>query len=243
MLSRLSLALVSGLVLTAAASTAQAQVTTYTDATGDVAGGIFNPNGILDLVSMEVSNTATDISFRLTVNSGGAFNPDWGKYMIGIATGGAGDSAANGNGWGRPISMNSPIGAMNYWFGSWVDGGGGAELRAFSGSAWNLNGATYSGNFPGSYSISGSSITYTVSLASLGLGLGSTFYFDAYSSGGGGGDGAIDALANPNVSISDWGNAYVSGGSNPIYSYTVVPAPGAVALLGLAGLMARRRRR
>ncbi|MFM8699692.1 MAG: hypothetical protein ACKOF7_13790, partial [Phycisphaerales bacterium] len=71
MLSRLSLALVSGLVLTAAASTAQAQVTTYTDATGDVAGGIFNPNGILDLVSMEVSNTAPDISFRLTVNSGG----------------------------------------------------------------------------------------------------------------------------------------------------------------------------
>ncbi|MFM8818595.1 MAG: hypothetical protein ACKOHI_12125, partial [Phycisphaerales bacterium] len=72
--------------------------------------------------------------------------------------------AANGNGWGRPISMNSPIGAMNYWLGSWVDGGGGAELRSFGGSGWNLDGATYSSNFPGSYSISGSSITYTVSL-------------------------------------------------------------------------------
>jgi hypothetical protein len=77
----------------------------------------------------------------------------------------------------------------------------------------------------------------------MGLSVGNTFFFDAYSSGGGGGDSAIDALANPNVSVTGWGGPYTSGGSNPIYSYTVVPAPGAVALLGLAGLMARRRRR
>ncbi|MBU3682964.1 MAG: hypothetical protein FGM39_02925 [Phycisphaerales bacterium] len=244
MLSRLSLALVSGLVLTAAASTAQAQVT-YNDAIGDIDPSLATGNGTLDLVSMEVSNTATDIVFRLTVNGtvGGAGATDWGKFMIGISTGSnAGDSGVNGNGWGRPINMSSASGGMNYWVGSWVDGGGGAQRWAYSGTSWSEVAATYSSGF-GSYSFAGNQLTYTMSLASLGLSIGSTFYFDAYSSGGGGGDSAIDALANPNVSVTGWGGPYTSGGSNPIYSYTVVPAPGAVALLGLAGLVARRRRR
>ena len=56
-------------------------------------------------------------------------------------------------------------------------------------------------------------------------------------------DSAIDALANPNVSVTGWGGPYTSDSTNGVLSYTVVPAPGAVALLGLAGLMARRRRR
>jgi hypothetical protein len=239
MLSRIALAFVSGLVLTASASTAQAQATSYTDAANDIDPTIGTGGGTLDLLGMEVSNTATDIVFRLTVNGNvGPGGTDWGKFMIGISTGSnAGDSATNGNGWGRPINMNSALGGMNYWIGSWVDGGGGAQLWNYTGSAWSgpasLSGFTFAGN----------TITYTTSLASLGLSVGNTFFFDAYSSGGGGGDGAIDALANPNVSVTTWGGAYTSGGSNPIYSYTVVPAPGAVALLGLAGLMARRRRR
>jgi hypothetical protein len=40
----------------------------YTDATGDIADGIATANGTLDLVSMEVSSTATDVIFKLTVN-------------------------------------------------------------------------------------------------------------------------------------------------------------------------------
>jgi hypothetical protein len=236
MLSRIALAFVSGLVLTASATTAEAQVTSYTDAANDINPGLATGNGTLDILGMEISNTATDIVFRLTVNGNvGAGGTDWGKFMIGISAGGAPDS--NGNGWGRPINMSSPLGGMTHWIGSWVDGGGGSQLWNYSGSSWTgpsgLSGFTFSGG----------TLTYTASLASLGLSLGSTFYFDAYSSGGGGGDSAIDALANPNISVSDWGVPYTSGGSNPIYSYTVVPAPGAVALLGLAGLAARRRRR
>ncbi|MFM9170508.1 MAG: MYXO-CTERM sorting domain-containing protein, partial [Phycisphaerales bacterium] len=167
---------------------------------------------------------------------------DWGKFMIGISTGSnGGDLAPNGNGWNRPINMNSPLGGMNYWIGSWVDGSGRAEFYKFNGFVpWEqvaLSGA------PGySFSFANAQLTYTMSLASLGLSVGNTFYFDAYSSGGGA-DSAIDALANPNVSVTGWGGPYTSGGSTPISSYTVVPAPGAVALLGLAGLMARRRRR
>ena len=243
MLSRLALAFVSAVAFSA--SSANAQVTTYLDATNDIASGIANAGGTLDIVRMEVSNTATDIVFRMTVNGyvEGPGSTDWGKFMIGISTGSnAGDSGVGGNGWGRPINMASPNGGMNYWVGSWVDSGGGAQRWAYNGSSWSEVAATYSSGF-GSYSFVNNQLTYTMSLASLGLSVGSTFYFDAYSSGGGNGDSAIDALANPNVSVTGWGGPYTSNSTNGVLSYTVVPAPGAVALLGLAGLMARRRRR
>ena len=243
MLSRLALAFVSAIAFSA--SSANAQVTTYLDATNDIADGIANAGGTLDIVRMEVSNTATDIVFRMTVNGfvEGPGSTDWGKFMIGISTGSnAGDSGVGGNGWGRPINMASPNGGMNYWIGSWVDGGGGAQRWAYSGSSWSEVAATYSSGF-GSFSFVNNQLTYTMSLASLGLSIGSTFDFAAYRSGGGGGDSAIDALANPNVSVTGWGGPYTSDSTNGVLSYTVVPAPGAVALLGLAGLMARRRRR
>ena len=212
---------------------------TYTDSSNDIDPGIANAGGTLDLLSMEVSNTATDIVFRLTVN-GNLNGTDWGKFMIGISTGGAGDTSTNGNGWSRPISMTSALGGMDYWVGSWVDGGGGAQRWAYSGTSWSEVAATYSSGF-GGFSFSGNQITYTMSLSSLGLSIGDTFFFDAFSSGGGSGDSAIDALANPSVSVTGWGGPYNSTSN---FSYTVVPAPGAIALIGLAGgLLARRRRR
>ena len=242
MLSRLALAFVSAVAFSA--SSANAQVTTYNDAINDIGSGIANAGGTLDIVRMEVSNTATDIVFRMTVNGfvQGPGSTDWGKFMIGISTGSnAGDSAANGNGWGRPINMAAATGGMNYWIGSWVDSGGGAQRWSYNGTAWSEVAATYSSGF-GSFSFVNDQLTYTMSLASLGLSVGSTFYFDAYSSGGGP-DSAIDALANPNVSVTGWAGPYTSDSTTGVLSYTVVPAPGAVALLGLAGLMARRRRR
>jgi len=139
---------------------------------------------------MEVSHTATDIIFKLTVN--GSFdNVDWGKFMVGIATNN-GTGTSTGNGWGRPINM-SANGGMTHWIGSWVDTGGGAELRS-NAAGWGLLGATYNGNF-GGFSVGATDITWTVSMAALGLNVGDTFVFDAYSSGGGSNIGAIDALA------------------------------------------------
>ena len=58
---------------TAAFVTAEPSVV-YNDAVNDVASGIYNPSGILDLASMEVSNDATDITFKLTINGSG-FSP------------------------------------------------------------------------------------------------------------------------------------------------------------------------
>lgn len=208
----------------------------YNDATGDIDPNITTGNGTLDLVSMEVSNTSTDIQFQLTVN-GNIGTTDWGKFMIGMSTGNPGTTS--GNGWGRPINMSSTAGGMDFWVGSWVNGGGAAQLWNYTTGSWNGPAA------PGGFAFAAgaqSTITYTLSLASLGLNNGDTFFFDAYSSGGGGTDGAIDALANPNVSITSWDGSYTSTGVN-IFSYTVVPAPGALALLGVAGLIGARKRR
>jgi hypothetical protein len=213
----------------------------YNDAVNDIAAGIATAGGTLDILGMEVSHTATDVIFSMTVNGlvSGDGSTDWGKFMVGIATGAPGTTS--GNGWGRPINMDAPNGGMNIWLGSWVDGGGGSEFRTYDGANWNLSGATSDGDYPGSYVISGNTITWTISMAAMGVGMGDTFYFDAYSSGGGGGDGAIDALANPNVSVQGWGDSYTSDLTNGIFSYTI-PAPGAIALVALAGVAARRRK-
>ena len=213
----------------------------FNDAINDIDFSISTGNGTLDLVSMEVSHTATDIQFKLTVN-GNIGSTDWGKFMVGIANN-KGYGTSTSDGWARPITM-SANGGMTNWLGSWVDGGGGAENRSNQ-TSWGLTGATYNGNF-GNFALAAgaqSTITYGVSIASLGMSIGDTFRFDAYSSGGGGGDSAVDALANPNVAITSWGQAYDSGTSNSFsYTLTAIPAPGAIALVGLAGLVARRRK-
>ena len=213
----------------------------FNDAIGDIDAGISTGGGTLDLVSMEVSHTATDIQFKLTVN-GNISSTDWGKFMVGIANN-KGYGTSTSDGWARPITM-SANGGMTNWFGGWVDGGGGAENRSNQ-TSWGLTGATYNGNF-GNFALAAgaqSTITYGVSIASIGMSIGDTFRFDAYSSGGGGNDSAVDALANPNVAITSWGQAYDSGASNSFsYTLTAIPAPGAIALVGLAGLVARRRK-
>lgn len=230
-------------VLCAAATYSQAATTL--DSAIDIDPGITTGNGTLDILSMEVSNDGTDIAFALTLN-GNVSSTDWGKFMIGISTGSTA-STNTGNGWGRPIELNSPVGGMDYWIGSNVDAPRGAQLSSYNGAAWT--GPTTLA----SYSVvagATSTLNYSIPLASLGLAGGDTFYFDAYSSGGGGSDSAVDALSNPNVSITDWGQTYTSStgsGGVGLSSYTIiVPEPSTFALLGMGGIafaMCRFRRR
>ena len=110
---------VAGLAVLLAVS---ARADTYNDSTADIDPGIANGGGTLDIVSMEVTHNATNLMFTLTVN-GNITTTDWGNFMIGIATGGAGTTT--GNGWVRPINLDSPIGGMDFWIGSWVNTGGG----------------------------------------------------------------------------------------------------------------------
>ena len=213
---------------------------TYTDAIGET---INSASGTIDFVGAEVSNTATDLVISLKVN-GNVGTTDWGKFMIGIATTKT-DGTTSGNGWNRPINLSAPSGkGMDFWTGAWVDGGGGSELHKYTSGtptgSWSNIGS--SNQQIGTYATDKSLLTYTYSLATLGVTVGDTIYFDAYYSGGGGTDGAIDALANSAQSISDWGNSYTSSGSN-LNSYTLVPEPSTGMLMGLgvAGLLVVRR--
>ena len=206
-----------------------AQPTVYTDPIADInVDGNTNPgNGTLDVIKMEVSDSTNDVIFALTVN-GNLATTDWGRFMVGIANMKT-NGATNGNGWARPINLiASATNGMTHWIGSWVNSGGGSQLWTYSGSGtgggtaknWTgpagLVGYSFTTNTNGT-----STINYVVSKASLGVALGDTIYFDAYSSGGGDGDSAVDALANPNVTITNWAGPYTSGGTNPISQYTM----------------------
>ena len=201
--------------LTALTSTSRAD--TYNDATGEN----FNATGILDITSVEVTNTATDMVLKIKF-AGNPVATDWGKYMIGLQVTNAGnvfDTASNG--WGRPISIDpgaGPSGGMDYWIGSWADSGNGAELRKYTG-AWALQSATYNPN-PDGLSITKNTNSVTINFAYSGLGVafGDTIFFDVYTSGGGGTDSAVDALSRSTQSISDWGVAFVS---TNLLSYTL----------------------
>ena len=232
-MNRLLLATLAAVLLAA-----PGQAATFTDATGDLNDGTVGDNlsgfSHLDIASVEVTNDATDISFAITL-VGDIQATDWGKYMIGISTSNAtGDP--NSNGWGRPITM-SPDG-MDYWIGTWVDSGNGAEQYSWDGAAWNLDEATYNGPPNNDISIGTTQFTATVTvpLANLGLGLGDMIWFDAYSSGGGGGDSAVDALSSSVPSVTTWGGPFNSPGDSGLSKYTVVPEPATLALLGVSGM-------
>lgn len=209
---------------------------TYTDSSGD------NGASFLDITSVMVNNTATTLT--LTVNvAGDPSNPgnNWGKFLIGFDTtpGGSGNLNAV-NGWGKNIQMS--VGGMDYFIGSWLDFGSGADLKSWSGSQWNTVTATYLPNpYNLNFSVGTSSVSYTFDLAALGLSAGSSFNFDVYASTGGG-DTVVDSSGNP--AFQTWNSApYDSGLNVDTYTVTAVPEPTALTLLGFAGLVFMRRTR
>jgi len=185
---------------------------TYTDTTGDLNDGTVGDNlsGFthLDITSVEVTNSFTDLILKINV-VGNPVTTDWGKYCVGFTTNSStGDTSTNGNGWNRPISLAL---GMDYWIGSWVDGGNGIELYAWDGATWGLP-------LGGAVSKDTNSVTLVVAFADLGLDFGDSIDFEVYASAGGGTDSAVDALSDPDVAIEAWAGPY---SADQVRTYTL----------------------
>jgi hypothetical protein len=235
-MKKLILSLAAVVVMLALSPASKATV--YGDSTGETISA-----SILDISSVEVTHTPTDLVFKINL-VGDPVATDWGKYMIGLDTTLGGDVA--GNGWGRPIGMST---GMDYWVGSWVDSGNGVQVHQYSG-VWSQIGA--SGPFAGGPPAPGLAISkapnevlITIPQSLIGIGAGSTICFDVYTSGGGNGDGAIDALGNPLQSIANWGDYYNSGSQYNVYTIPAVPEPTSMGLVfgGAALLLVNSVRR
>lgn len=213
----------------------------YNDNSGNhLSGGdlhdFFQSQGFdhLDIVSAEITNDATNLYVDITLGAD-LDATNWGKYALAINNGSSPSDA--GNGWGRNIDWNGQT--ITHWVATWADDFGtgiGGQVWDYDGSAWN-NSAAIAGADDSQHA-SGRQI-FTIALADLGLSIGDTFLFDIVSTGGGA-DPGVDHLSNAAFATDAWGNTSVAG---QFLSYTVVPAPGAFALMGLGGLVAARRRR
>lgn len=209
----------------------------YNDATGEVFDAGFTH---LDISSVSITNDA-DFLYISVQTTGDLDNPNWGKYAVGINNGK--DASDAGNGWGRNIDWNGQT--ITHWSATWADDGGsgaGGEVYNFDGANWVLQGATYNGdaNISGDDSQHAAGVqTWALSLATLNLVIGDTFTFDIITTGGGN-DPGVDHLSRADQATPFWDTTSVAG---DFLSYTVIPAPGAIALVGMGGLLAARRRR
>ena len=182
-----------------------AQARVYSDASSDLFDNGF---ANLDITSVEVTNDASNLTFTVTVRG---FS-DWTKYLIGIRTAVAASSSTTGNLWGR---NNTYAEGINFQIASWVDNGGGVGFSQYASNAWtSTSGASIDLNQTGSNKVS-----WTVSLASLGLSLGDTFKFDVGTTGGGGGDPFVDVATRNEPATSGWGVASTGGA---LLTYTTI---------------------
>ena len=205
----------------AVCASAQASVT-YQDSVGD----IFDPGlSNLDITSVEVSHDAGSVYMTLNLNAD-ISSINWGKYLIAIDAYGGG---AGSNPWGRNIDFGGV--EIDRFVGSWVDDGGGASGFHHFEAWYEAGGVTVDLS-----DASSGAVHYTLSRNWLGNEVGS-FNFDVMSTGGGP-DPGIDHLSRSDQATGSWGDTSYSG-DFLVYD---LPAPGALVLLGLAGIARSRRR-
>jgi MYXO-CTERM domain-containing protein len=202
----------------------------YFDPIGDIATG--NPN--LDIAMVEITDDGVDLRISLTLAD---LADDWGKYILFINADNGSGSPDNHNPWERNVSGT---GGTDMFMGSWVDGAPGSLLYDWnaSSSGWDNSAAVVITEVD----FDNDMITWTLSgVAAAMIADGyDGFGFEIGTTGGNNGDPAIDLIGEETVQ-GGWGQP-----SHSIdfldYTFSTVPAPAALALLGLAGLARRRRR-
>jgi hypothetical protein len=248
-------------VLAMAALSAQAQVTYWSPNNGWVNGGWSDGAGISSVV---VNNDANNITFTINSSQAMAAYTFYAVQLQIVGQAGSGYTALSNplwNGGGPAIGISTGENAVLN-FNSDGSSNVGATPYKYSGVSWVTGSSA-------TYNAGGSGSTYataTVSLSSLGLSIGDSFYFDAvstYTSWAGGyvqsAYGALDTTQNPKLtdgSSTPWnpsGATYYDsatdaggttfGTSASMYTVTAVPEPAMLALLGcgLVFLMAQRR--
>ncbi len=214
----------AGLMVAGSALAGSTQVDVFVDSQNDLFDNGF---ANLDISQVTVTQSIVEgaISIDLAITTRGM--SDWTKYMIFMDTGAEGTGS---NPWNRPIDFGGQ--GIDSFVGGWIDGGGGNQAWGFAG-AWFLGGGI-------DFSVDWEANTVHYTIVASNASAGQVIGFDVATSGGGSGDAGVDHLSRSDMAMGGWGQTSYAG---QFLSFTVIPAPGAIALFGLAGLTGSRRRR
>lgn len=236
--------------LCAAAGMAGAQLATV-NGSGSVAGnGNAGFGGVIGPGSMDIV-TNPDGSVSLTVNRGGAEFFDQMVIYIDSTAGGFADTTAltdTADG-GRIIaSGTNGGGSANIFFASGFEADYAISIeQGFSGIFQLVGGGSH--NFSATantgFSSSDASFTLSFNLADIGIAAGDSFkmvanYHNAFD---GAGPFRSDEWFGAATAAGNTGQADVQLGADDFILVNSIPTPGALGALGVAGLLAARRRR
>jgi hypothetical protein len=163
------------IVLAVILGSISAQAIIYTDAIDEA------PDEF-DITQVEVTNDATNLYFMITLATVGLASDEWARFGFGI------DSVTNGattaDAWNDKIIMSS---GMDFWGGGWtVQGTNSSGLNVYDASLggwpeWENGGDGSTWVYYWGPEFSSNTISFGVSLATLGLSAGDSFDFDVYT--------------------------------------------------------------